>query len=169
MRRRYRKTDDPVFEKSFTEAVKNNQSLNGVARALGLKENSGGVNRHLKKVIKRLGLDVSHFTGSGHLKGRTHDWSSLPLKELLVKGSDCDNRVIKKRLLKEGLLEEKCKICHITDWLGKPLVLQLDHENGDHTDNRIKNLRFLCPNCHTQTETWGNRKSAYGGKADTHV
>ena len=67
---------------------------------------------------------------------------------------------LKKYLIREGLLDEKCSntLCTIRDkWLGKKIILQLDHINGDPTDNRIGNLRLLCPNCHSQTETFGTK------------
>lgn len=66
---------------------------------------------------------------------------------------------LKKRLVDENILEYKCAICGNTGtWQGKKLTLQLDHINGEHTDNRVENLRFLCPNCHSQTDTFGSRQ-----------
>jgi len=66
----------------------------------------------------------------------------------------------KKKLLNEGKLINKCAICKMDPiWNDKPLMLQLDHINGDHSNNRIENLRLLCPNCHTQTDTYTGRNS----------
>lgn len=62
-------------------------------------------------------------------------------------------------ILREGLLEAKCyeEGCGLTEWRGKPISLQLDHINGDNFDHRIENLRLLCPNCHSQTETFAGK------------
>ena len=70
---------------------------------------------------------------------------------------------LKIRILNNKLLEYKCAICgNLGVWNDQKLSLQLDHINGIHTDNRIDNLRFLCPNCHSQTDTFSKRNN--GGK-----
>lgn len=61
---------------------------------------------------------------------------------------------LKKRLISEGVKENKCEICEITEWLGQPMTMHLDHINGDSHNHTYKNLRLLCPNCHSQTDTW---------------
>ena len=86
--------------------------------------------------------------------------SQIPLEQILVKNMPYSSQTLKKRLIKASLKENKCECCGIgPEWNGKPLVLQLDHINGDHNDNRLENLQILCPNCHTQTETFGNKRS----------
>jgi Winged helix-turn-helix DNA-binding len=80
-----------------------------------------------------------------------------PIEELLVAGRRTSRAHIKRRLLKEGLKENRCEKCGITEWMGRPLSMQLHHKNGDGRDNRIENIEFLCGNCHSQTDTYGGR------------
>jgi 5-methylcytosine-specific restriction endonuclease McrA len=120
---------------------------------------TGGNYRILKRKINELKLDVTHFTGQGHLKGKTHNWSKkTDLQEILKENSNYQSFKLKNRLLKEDLIENKCKLCGVgSTWNGKKLNLHLDHINGNHSDNRLENLRVLCPNCHSQTETYAGR------------
>ena len=60
--------------------------------------------------------------------------------------------------------EYKCQICSISSWNGKPLTLQLDHIDGNNKNNLVENFRWLCPNCHTQTDTWGTKNASDEGK-----
>lgn len=74
--------------------------------------------------------------------------------DYLVKNSHIQTTHLKRRLIKEGILKNICDKCGIDKWMGVMLTLQLDHINGDNYDNRITNLRLLCPNCHSQTPTF---------------
>lgn len=83
--------------------------------------------------------------------------TEMPIEELLARGAGRNRNHIKRRLIKAGLLAAKCRVCGIDRWRGESLALQLHHVNGDGTDNRLENLALLCPNCHSQTDTWGGR------------
>lgn len=76
-----------------------------------------------------------------------------------------NNDNLRKTILRGGLMPYKCAICKRgPEWMNQPLTLQLDHINGDCEDDKLENLRFLCPNCHTQTPTWGHRNAKQQGK-----
>jgi hypothetical protein len=142
----------------FIAAVKSSFSIAQTLQKIGL--NGAGGNYHqFHKYVKELGIDTSHFTGQGHLKGKTHHWSKeIPLKDIMVEHSTfLTTSHLKKRLVKEGVLKNECNICGISSWLDKQLSLQLDHINGVHNDNRKDNLRILCPNCHSQTATFAGK------------
>lgn len=81
----------------------------------------------------------------------------MPLDELLAVGRKRGRNHLKGRLIKAGLKENRCEICGITEWRGKPLNMELHHRNGDGNDNRLENLQLLCGNCHAQTDNWGGR------------
>lgn len=148
---------------NVTAAVENNVSIAGVLRDMGLKA-SGGNYRQFHRYAKIYSLDLSHFTGQAHLKGKTHNWArKIPDDEIFVKGSTYNNGTdLRKRILGAGLLEYECAWCGISEWRGEKLTLHVDHINGDPSDNRIENLRFLCPNCHSQTDTYAGKNSKIG-------
>lgn len=91
----------------------------------------------------------------GEIKNRA---AVMPIAQLLA--SRKRNRThIKLRLLKDGLLENRCQSCGLSEWRGQPLSMHLDHINGVRNDNRLENLRMLCPNCHSQTPTYSGRNA----------
>jgi hypothetical protein len=139
-------------------AVKSSYSIASVLSQLGLKI-TGSNYRTIKIAVKRLSLDISHWTGQGHLRGKTHNWApSKALEDILVKSSDYTSTFnLKHRLIKANLLLYECSICRISSWQSKKLALQLDHINGVNDDHRLENLRLLCPNCHSQTDTFAGK------------
>jgi Zn finger protein HypA/HybF involved in hydrogenase expression len=140
-------------DEQFIKAVNNNYSKANVLRDLGLAP-IGGNYKTVDKHIARLQLTTNHFTGQGwNQKGKTCN-SGRPLSEVLQKDTYRANSHLRIRLIKEEVFKNECSICQITNWLNKPLTFHLDHINGDNADNRLENLRLLCPNCHAQTDTY---------------
>jgi len=141
-------------DEALCQSIVSSNSIRGVLQKLGLAE-AGGNYSAIKQRISLLHLDVSHFHGKGWRKG-----SSKPIKaaeELtayLVNGRVCRSSHLRIRLLHENLKEAKCEMCGNSQWLEHPIPLELDHVNGDKADNRLENIRFLCPNCHALTPTY---------------
>lgn len=133
--------------------VKNSINQSEVLQKLGLNVQSSAVT--FRKYIKLYGIDISHFNTYRIRNGTT----KMPLSEILVENSDYKSRhCLKLRLIKEKVLEYKCGICgNPGSWQNQPLSLQLEHLNGISNDNRIENLMFLCPNCHSQTDTFAGK------------
>lgn len=111
-----------------------------------------------QSIIKRcniLGIDYSHITNNKKKDIRNRIYT---MDEILVENSDYYNMIsLKNRLIKEKKWKYECSICKLSEWMGKKIPIQLDHINGNHFDNRIENLRFICPNCHAQTDTYAGK------------
>ncbi len=146
-------------------AVAASFSIAQVLREFGLRP-AGSNYEYVKRRIKELGLDTSHFTGSNWLKGKPHPAvRARSMEEILVKNSVyTSTNSLRKRLIAEGYFEPRCASCHLTEWLDQPIPLEVDHINGDRHDNRLENLRLLCPNCHALTATYrGKNKNGQRG------
>jgi len=139
------------------DAVKECTTMIGIIRKLGLPERHGSYLKLRKEIIK-LQIDTSHWLGRAHAKGKPFQ-SKHDIKDVLTNPSPIVSRsVIKRRLLKEGLLINRCNICESDPvWLGKPITLVLDHINGNPVDYRIDNLQLVCPNCNSQLVTFCGR------------
>ncbi|MEX2603030.1 MAG: HNH endonuclease [Gracilimonas sp.] len=128
-----------------------------VLRKIGLKSFTGNYDT-LNKYIFLYNIDVSHFR-------RPINYSNLnkkkiPISEILVSGSSYSRTSLKKRLFNGGLKERRCEKCGNDEWWnGEKMSLILDHINGIHNDNRIENLRILCPNCNSTLPTHCGRNT----------
>lgn len=145
------------------QAVRSSVSFRGVARALGIEPNSS-TTRRVRDRIKALGLSTEHFTGQGWNRGGRglRRYPRKPLAEILVVDSKYASTVaLKERLFEEGLLENRCALCKLgPEWRGKRLVMRIDHVNGVRDDNRLENLRLVCPNCDSQLDTFAGRNKS---------
>jgi len=152
-------------DEQFVSAARSGHSVASVLRTLGLRP-TGANYETVHKYLHKLGCDVAHWTGQAHLRGKTHSWKAKePLDTILVDGRYVNTSHIKKRMVREGILDEKCYECGLTEWRGKAIALHLEHKNGKKDDNRRENLCLLCPNCHSQTSTYCglNKKNLKGG------
>lgn len=158
-------TDDQL-----RRAVRKSRSARDLVIRMGLCV-AGGTYYHLLKHVRRLKLDVSHFRGRQWSKGRNFRTPEYVrerlLKGILVSNKHVNSHQLKNELIFCGLKKAECEICGLKEWRGKPAPLQLDHENGDKLDNRLNNLRILCPNCHAQTPTYGSRNKKIGARGGT--
>lgn len=139
-------------------ATKNSHSIRSVLQKMGLKE-AGGNYAQIHKYFAEYKIDTSHFKGQGWSKGLKGIGKSLiPLEKILVNKSTFQSYKLRNRLFKAGLKKQACELC---SWSKKTVdgrvPLELDHINGDRMDNRIENLRILCPNCHSLQSTHRGR------------
>lgn len=148
----------------FQNIVEINKTLADILRFFGLHVGAGNY-KTLKRRIQEENINIDHIPlGRNHNNGRIFGpLPRIPLEQILIKNSTYNHGAhIKKRLFDANLLQNKCYICgQLPIWNNEPLVLQLDHINGIHNDNRIENLRILCPHCHTQTTTFNGRNNKY--------
>ncbi|MGX1757593.1 HNH endonuclease signature motif containing protein [Streptomyces lydicus] len=142
-------------------AVASSQSLAGVLTRLGRTDN-GTSRRAVKRSIEAYGLPTEHFTGQGHRRGLPSPArkSADSILRRSAPGSRRERTAFLRRALDEKNIPRQCAECGLGDtWQGKRLVLEVDHINGDRLDNRLENLRYLCPSCHSQTKTFSSRSA----------
>lgn len=155
-RHNYRWNDNDLIK-----AVKESFSFREVLSKLLLAQAGSNYNT-IRNRIKELNLSTEHMKGQGWKKGTTDIEMSkrvkFPLSYYLKENIRTYNSsMLKKRLLKENYFQYKCYNCENTRWLDNPIPLELEHINGNKSDNRINNLTLLCPNCHALTSTYRGR------------
>jgi len=140
---------------NISDIVKNSETYKEVILKMGLKVN--GTNyKKIKKLITDEKIDTSHFLNRSDYIKKYNFWNMKRLNtdEMLVENSNHGRSCIKRRIIKEKLLEYKCNFCsNDGTWFDKTFSLILDHKNGVYNDNRLSNLRFLCPNCNATLDT----------------
>jgi 5-methylcytosine-specific restriction endonuclease McrA len=134
--------------------LRQSNSMWDFCRKIGYTNKSGSTYYNIRKHLSRRGINLDQYSFIRINKGKTKRKSDT---EVFCENSGHRNTDIKKRIISKKLLDLKCSECGIVEWNNKPISLQLDHINGINDDNRIENLRFLCPNCHSQTDTWGTK------------
>ena len=144
-----------IKDEDFIEIIKTSTTWTEIIRRCGY--NGLGNNKTIVKRCQKLNIDITHLpSGQGdnrHKIGKNK--KTYKIEQILVENSTYNNGTrLKKRLIKEKGFEYKCYNCNLTEWMGKPIPLDLEHINGIHSDNRIENLTFLCCNCHALTDTY---------------
>ncbi|WP_282695564.1 HNH endonuclease signature motif containing protein [Streptomyces sp. CC208A] len=145
----------------LAEAVAASTNMCEVLRWLGV-EVVGGQHTHISRRIKAYGIDTSHFTSTVWTERMRYNQRRRTTAEVLTEDTSPHARRAQSGRLKSAMLEagmkEQCAACGIEAvWLGKPLPLEVDHIDSNWKNNRIENLRFLCPNCHSTTDSYRGR------------
>ena len=137
------------WDNKVIEAAKNSLSAHEAMQKLGCKYST------YKKHAERLGVWFTNQSGKGTSKTKK---TRLTSKDVFS-GRAMQTGQVKRILLRENIINNECEICGVNEWQGKELTCHLDHINGDCHDHRLDNLRMLCPNCHSQTETYAGKNS----------
>ena len=148
------KVDISELEKIIAESISKSEIL----RKFGLS-NKGSNAKTLRARCLKEAISLEHLLGRASNKGKKFPLAKkIDLSDILKENSTYNRTHLKARLLKEGIVKNVCSECGLTPfWNGKELKLQLDHKNGIHDDNRLENLRMICPNCHSQTESYSGK------------
>lgn len=141
---------------TLEKLVKESCSYAEVARKLGMHSKGGNYNT-LRRNIKKWNLDTSHFVGRGWSKGKKIPDSRTSLKMYLDNLKPITSWKLKNKLIEAGIKKNECEICGISEWNHKPIACQLHHKNGNNEDNNLENLQMLCPNCHSQTDSYAGK------------
>lgn len=147
-------------EYSIDKLIENAEScvnMLDLCHKMGIKNVGGEDYREVRNLARELGI-VLRFSYKKEFCKQKQE--KIPIGEILIEKSSYKNSArLKKRLISEGLKEEKCENCGLTEWMGQKISLQIHHINGVHDDNRVENLQILCPNCHSLTDTYAGKNT----------
>lgn len=149
-------------KEQLQDLLNNSNSYCDILSKIGLNSKGGNINT-LKKIIKEYELNEDILNANrkklykkcGHISNNS---LLISQEEYFKNGAFYHSNSLKKNLIERGLKEYKCEICGIKDWQGKPISLQVHHKDGNHFNNNLDNLQLLCPNCHSQTDTYAGKK-----------
>lgn len=150
-----------IEKEKFQEICKSKNTLADIIRSFDLSPEAGNYIT-LRRRIKKENIDISHIK-LGISSNRNRKFGRKYTKEYILSGEKIESKSIKelkKYLIEYKILDKVCKLCGQEDkWNNLPLVLQLDHIDGNRENNLVDNLRLLCPNCHSQTNTFSGKKT----------
>ncbi len=149
-----------ITDENFQNLLDSSISYSDILRKLNFDAKTGGAYKTLKSRINGGDFNTELFdiNRKNHYKTNLRKDKSK-IDNILTLNSNYSRTALKKRLISENIMDYKCSLCSIIDvWNGNPISLQLDHINGINNDNRLENLRFLCPNCHSQTDNYAGKK-----------
>lgn len=151
-----------LSDENFIKYLNESTSLTDFSHKVGLSSIGKNISIQIAKRCEQLGIEVPDF------KQRRKNMQRGPNKKYTIEEIFCEDseytntKRIKRIILKNNWLPYKCSECgNIGEYFGRSLVLELNHINGHHNDNRLENLEFLCPNCHSQTETFSGKNKQY--------
>ena len=140
---------DTYTDEEFIAIVKSSTSYSNLCLNLGYKSKSGDLINRIKVRFKQLNLTEKDFKIGIKVKRN--------IDNVFINNSTADQKTLRRWFLNGGYVEYKCSICNLKQWNEKPISLILDHINGNNKDNRLENLRWVCPNCNSQLDTTGAR------------
>jgi 5-methylcytosine-specific restriction endonuclease McrA len=156
----------PYTKEWLEELCLNSYSFAEVLRKAGRKQ-SGGNQTTLKKKINEFKIDISHFTGQRWQQSPNQDnqdysnREKYQIEDIFIMNSPVSQKVMRGYVERHNLLEYKCQNCGCDGhWQNGIISLEIDHIDGDNTNNQLSNLRYLCPNCHALTETYRGKNKA---------